>query len=181
MEHRHSVVELVLRDHEQARSLFAGVDVAGTDQLVDTFRHLREALVRHEAAEELVVYPAFRRHVRGANAIADACIEEQAGAEATLAELDRDPEPTEAFRAKLAALRDAVLDHARHEERDVLPALAAALSAAELAQLGERYERAAAMAPTHPHPHLPHTPPANRLLGGVTALIDRVKDALRAA
>lgn len=176
-----SIVDLVLRDHEKAKSLLAGIDVQGTDQLEEYFCSLREELVRHEVAEELVVYPAFRKHVSGADAVATACIAEQSEAEETMASLEDEPADTEAFRARLRELRAAVLEHAQHEERDVLPALSAAIGEAELAELGERYERALRMAPTHPHPHAPDTPPGNRVLGPVAALVDRMRDAMRAA
>jgi hypothetical protein len=46
-------------------------------------------------------------------------------------------------------------------------------------RLGERYKQAKAAAPTHPHPHAPDTPPANVVSGPVTALADRVRDAIR--
>lgn len=174
-------MDLVLRDHERVKSLFAGVDVQGIDQLEEYFCNLREELVRHEVAEELVVYPAFTKHVEGADAVTKACLAEQSTAEETLAELEHETPDTEAFRARLRVLRAAVLEHAAHEERDVLPALANAIGEAELVQLGERYERALQMAPTHPHPHAPDTPPGNKILGPVAALVDKVRDAMRAA
>ncbi len=176
-----TIVDLVLRDHEKVKSLFAGVDVQGTDQLEDYFCNLREELVRHEVAEELVVYPAFRKHVSGADAVADACLAEQSSAEDTMSELEHEQPDTEAFRARLRELRAAVLEHAQHEERDIFPALANAVGEAELVQLGERYERALQMAPTHPHPHAPDTPPGNRVLGPVAALVDRMRDVMHAA
>jgi hypothetical protein len=41
------------------------------------------------------------------------------------------------------------------------------------------YERAQQTAPTHPHPHAPDTPPGNLIVGSMTAVTDRVRDALR--
>ena len=175
------IVSLVLRDHAKAAALLKGIEEQPLAQLADYFCNLRQELVRHEVAEELVVYPALRKHVRGGDQVAAACIEEQSRAEATMAALEDAPTDTETFRAALIALRAEVLAHAEHEERDVLPELASVISHDELRQLGGRYERALAMAPTHPHPHAPDTPPGNRVLGPITALLDRVRDAMRAA
>jgi hypothetical protein len=40
---------------------------------------------------------------------------------------------------------------------------------------------AKATAPTHPHPKAPNQPPGNILLGPIAAIIDRARDAARAA
>jgi hypothetical protein len=88
---------------------------------------------------------------------------------------------SEEFRTGFVALRQAVLDHAAHEEAGALPLLRSSVDADELDRLGGRYETAKASAPTHPHPHAPDSPPGNLLLGPVAAVIDRVRDALRGA
>jgi hemerythrin superfamily protein len=118
----------------------------------DYFCNLREELVRHEVAEELIVYPAFREHVEGAASIADACIAEQSRAEEKLAAMADQDATSPMFRTRLAELRQAVLAHAQHEERDVFPALQRAIDPAELGTLGDRYDKALESAPAHPHP-----------------------------
>jgi hemerythrin superfamily protein len=172
-----NVVQLLLRDHKKAESLLAELDSTTDDQLTDYFAQLREVLVRHEVAEELVVYPAFRKNVEGSDAIADSCIAEQSEAEVKLAALEKADTMGSSFRSQLVGLRQAVLAHAKHEESDVFPALERDTDRSELADLGGRYEKALATAPTHPHPHAPDTPPGNTVLGPVAALVDRVRDA----
>lgn len=173
------VVGLLLADHQKAESLLSRIEATPLDGLEGYFCELREELVRHEVAEEMVVYPAFREHVPGGDAIAESCIREQSEAEATLAGLEKQDAATESFRTQLKELRQAVLAHAKHEEADVFPALLSNVDDNELANLGSRYERALKSAPTHPHPHAPDTPPGNVIAGSLAALVDRVRDAMR--
>lgn len=176
-----NVVTLILADHKKVESLLGQVDSVSLSGMEDYFCQLREDLVRHEVAEEMVVYPAFREHVPGGDAIAESCIQEQSLAEEKLAVLEKEDAASESFRSQLKELRQAVLEHAKHEESEVLPALGTTLDVSELESLGQRYEKAIKAAPTHPHPHAPDTPPANKALGPVAALVDRVRDAMRGA
>lgn len=176
-----SVVELLLRDHQKAERLLGELDSTSDSGLEEYFCRLREELVRHEVAEELIVYPAFRRNVDAGDEIANACIAEQRQAAAALADLEKADIARPSFRMRLEELRGAVLAHAKHEETAVFPVLARATASSELAELGERYEKALAAAPTHPHPHAPTTPPGNVVVGSVEALVDRVRDAMHAS
>jgi hemerythrin superfamily protein len=176
-----SVIELLLRDHRKAEHLLEQLDLTTSNDLAEYFCNLREELVRHEVAEELIVYPAFRKIVQGSDPIADSCIAEQAKAEESLASLEKEDPTSSSFRSGLEELRRAVIAHALHEEADVFPSLQRDTDSAELANLGDRYEKALDSAPTHPHPHAPDTPPANRIMGPMAALVDRVRDAMRHA
>jgi hemerythrin superfamily protein len=175
-----NVIDLLLRDHEKAKNLLNELDSKSDKGLPDYFCNVREELVRHEVAEELIVYPAFRKNVEGGDEIADACIAEQSKAEETLAALENEDMQSGSFRTQLAELRQAVLAHAKHEESAVFPALHTHTDAEQLDELGDRYEKALEAAPTHPHPHAPDTPPGNNVLGPMAALVDRVRDAMRA-
>jgi hemerythrin superfamily protein len=176
-----SVVDLLLRDHHKVEELLGRLDSTSDNALHPYFDELREELVRHEVAEELIVYPAFRKHVDGGDDIADARIAEQAQAEKMLSQMEKQEDDPVVLRGQLAEFRTMVLLHAKHEESDVFPALESDVPQAELTELGNRYEKALSAAPTHPHPNAPDTPPGNMALGPVAALIDRVRDAMRAA
>lgn len=173
------VVELLVRDHRRAELLLITMDVQPTADLDDYFCTLREELVRHEVAEELIVYPAFRKHVPGGDVIAEVCIAEQAAAERAMAALEKVDVMSDIFRVQLEELRRLVLEHAKHEERDVFPALEENLGTEELGRLGDRYENALVSVPTHPHPHTPDTPPGNKVFGPIAAVADRMRDVMR--
>jgi hypothetical protein len=48
----------------------------------------------------------------------------------------------------------------------------------ELVELGAKLEAVKRIAPTRPHPSAPDEPPGDKLLGPVTGLFDRMRDAV---
>ncbi len=175
------VISLLKADHDKVEKLLSRLESTEDSGLVAYFCEVREELVRHEVAEELVVYPAFRRNVPGGDAVAEACIAEQSEAEKALARLEKHENEPLVLRAGLLQLKRDVLGHAEHEEREILPALGAHTKAKDLEALGQRYQKALAAAPTHPHPHAPDTPPGNVVLGPIASVVDRVRDAMKAS
>lgn len=173
------LVKLLLEDHQEVRDLFDRFKEAGEDEWGALFSTLTNHLVRHEVAEEEILYPEVRRALPDGDLLADARITEQSEAEKLLAQLEGMGPGHEDFPTCLARLRLAVLDHASQEERHVFPPLAEALEPDRMNQLGQRYEKAKAAAPTHPHPHAPDKPPGNLILGPVAALVDRLRDVMR--
>lgn len=176
-----SIIGLLLADHKKVEGLLSKIDSIELSKLEDYFCELREELVRHEVAEEMSLYPAVRQYVPEGDAISETAIHEQSLAEEKLATMEKEPASSEAFRSQLKELRTAVLEHARHEETTVFPALSAHRNVEQLEELGERYERALKAAPTHPHPHAPDTPPGNFVAGPVAKLADKMRDAMKKA
>jgi hemerythrin superfamily protein len=142
------------------------------------FWELTNELVRHEVAEEEIVYPEVRKALTNGDQLADARIKEQSEAEELLASMEKAGADDPQFPAQLEKLQQAVLEHAAKEETEVFQPLGQALDAERREQLGRRYEMAKAAAPTHPHPSAPDTPPGNMALGPVAALVDRARDAM---
>ncbi len=173
-----TIIDRMLADHFQIKALFSDVMFVRPENRGDVFCQLVTGIVGHEVAEEVVVYPEVRAAARdGADVIAPR-LHEQATAEQMLADMEAlDPLSPE-FSEAVAELSIAVLRHAEAEERSIFPVLRAHDSSDALFELGERYEKAKRLAPTHPHPHAPDAPPANKVLGPIAALYDRVRDAL---
>lgn len=173
------LIHMLLADHEEAKRLLQGFEGVAADRRDEAFCELTYTLVRHEVAEEEVVYPACRRYVDGGDDLADMRIAEQSKAEELLAEMEKAGVSSAEFPAMFTTLRSEVLAHAEAEEQSVFPELSANVKADELSQLGKRYEMAKKAAPTHPHPHSPDSPPGNLVMGPVAAVVDRVRDAVR--
>jgi hemerythrin superfamily protein len=174
-----TIIDHLTADHQQIKVLFSDVMFVRPENRADAFCQLVTGLVQHEVAEEVVVFPEVRGSSPDAAAVVDARGHEQAEVEQMLAQMEKlDPTNPE-FTAALAELSTAVINHAEAEERGVFPLLRAAEQPDVLFELAARYEKAKQSAPTHPHPHAPDTPPANKILGPVTALFDRVRDAVR--
>jgi hemerythrin superfamily protein len=149
------------------------------DQRESYFCGLVHLLVAHEIAEEQVVYPVVRSDVPNGEAISTARIEEQSEAEKKLAQMEKLDAATPEFATQFAELKAAVLEHAQAEEREVFPLLRQVEDEKKRTQMGARYEKAKASAPSHPHPHAPDTPPGNKMLGPVAALLDKARDAVK--
>ena len=173
------IVDLLSQDHEEAKQLLEEITGAAPGARKDLFWELVPALVRHEVAEEVVVYPTIRSEAPDGDAEVEPRLKEQRQAEEMLASMENlDPESDE-FGQKLNQLRDDVLEHAQAEEQHIFPLLRALEHEEERAQLGARYEKAKASAPTHPHPNAPDTPPGNKVLGPVAAFADKLRDAAK--
>jgi hemerythrin superfamily protein len=158
------VIELLLADHEQAKALLGRFDHTEPTERAAYFYEVVTALVRHEVAEERVVYPIIRHAVPGGEQEAKARIAEQSEVEKLL-----------------VTLRRAVLDHAGAEEATTFPLLGQMEDDESRLALGGLYELAKAKAPSHPHPHAPQTPPGDVIFGVVASLFDKARDAVRGA
>lgn len=175
------IVALLAADHEEVKSLFSKTTAAPPDSRDDSFCHLVSELVKHEVAEEIVVYPTVRSDAPNGDAVVNPRLVEQSEAEEKLASMEKMNVSSPEFSTQLRELQDAVLEHAAAEEEKIFPLLQSLEPANVRSELGERYEKAKATAPTHPHPHAPDTPPANKVLGPMAALFDKARDAARRA
>ena len=165
-------------DHDHIKSLFRRLDDAGHNRGADLFWELTNELVRHEVAEETIVFPVARDLVGNGERLVNARAKEQAEAEELLAQMEREGPDSDDFPVHLRQLESAVLEHADKEERLVFEPLGAALEPERSKQLGEVYAAAKSIAPTHPHPSVPNTAAANLVAGPVAALVDRTRDAM---
>lgn len=173
------IVDLLLEDHAQAKELLDKISSAAPDNREDLFWGLVPALVQHEVAEEVVVYPTVRSDAPDGEHEVEPRLKEQAEAEELLADMEKLDRNSAEFTQKLEKLRDGVLEHAEAEEQNIFPLLRALEDPERRVQLGARYEKAKSAAPTHPHPNAPDTPPGNKVLGPVAALFDRTRDAVK--
>jgi len=173
------VVELLLADDQQTKAILNRFEQIAPSERASYFFEVVTELVRHEVAEEHVVYPIIRHATPGGRQEAEARIAEQAKAEELLAEMEKLDASSAEFATKFAALRQAVLDHASSEEASTFPLLKEMEDDESRLALAGRYEHAKAKAPTHPHPHVPDSPPGNLVLDPVAALFDKARGALR--
>lgn len=178
-ENREDVIALLHRQHEQIRELFSEVEVAKGDRRQDLFRKLVRQLAVHETAEEEVVHPEVQRLQEGERVV-QARIGEERRAKELLSTLDELGPDAEGFDTLLIQLRDDVLAHAEHEEREEFPLLRKAHGPERLQAMAATVRVAEAIAPTRPHPGV-ETAAENLLLGPPVAIMDRARDAIRKA
>jgi hemerythrin superfamily protein len=173
------VVDLLLRQHREIRSLFARLETAAEDQREDLFHQLVALLAVHETAEEEVVHPRARR-AEGGEPVVEARLGEEHRAKELLSSLSDMGPKAEGFDTLLLQLRDDVLAHANHEEQEEFPRLRRDCSADELRGMALAVRAAEALAPTRPHPGV-ESAAANLLLGPPLAIMDRARDLIRSA
>jgi len=136
-------------------------------------------LAAHETAEEEVVHPLARTLPGGGgDAIVDDRLDEERQAKETLKSLISGGVDADGFDTGIILLRDAVLTHARYEERYEFPLLRQHVPAERLRSLATAVRSAEATAPTRPHPSA-QSAKGNLAAGPALAVIDRVRDALR--
>jgi hemerythrin superfamily protein len=175
-----NVVDLLRRQHETIRRLFAKVERHTGKAREDAFEQLRCLLAVHETAEEEVVHPFARRTIGNGDRIVNARLKEEKEAKALLQELERCGRDSPEFESLLRRLRKAVEAHAEHEEQVEFPELLSRSTPEMLRTMVAAVEAAEAIAPTHPHPGV-ESPMKNVLIGPVAAVIDRTRDAIHRA
>jgi hypothetical protein len=168
------VVDFLASQHEQIKSLFAKTLSASGDSREKAFVDLRRLLAVHETVEEEIVHPRAKRKIANGEAVVGQRLEEEHEAKTELEKLDVD---SVEFTRLLTELRDAVLDHAEHEEKDEFARLGHELSSAELETMGRAAKLAEAIAPTRPHAGI-ESQVANLVAGPFAAMLDRARDAI---
>ena len=171
------VVDFLVSQHEQIKSLFAQTLSASGKAREEAFIELRRLLAVHETAEEEVVHPRAKRKVSNGAAVVDKRLQEEHEAKTVLQKLEKLDVESEEFTRLLTELRDAVVDHAQHEEQDEFTQLGQELSSDELERMGRAAKLAEAIAPTRPHAGV-ESQAANLAAGPFAAMLDRARDAI---
>jgi hypothetical protein len=175
------VVDLLLDQHARVEELFVLAAGAEGEAKRDAFDDLVHLLAVHETAEEEVLHPLARTlPSAGGDAMVDDRLAEERQAKEMLTALIEGGVGADGFDDALLLLRDAVLMHARHEERYEFPHLRQHVPAERLVALAAAIRAAEAVAPTRPHPGA-ESATANAVLGLPLAVVDRVRDAVRRA
>lgn len=173
------LIQLIRDDHAEFRDLLARMETASPDERRELFQTLVGELARHEASEESLVHSTLRDEAPGGQGVAEQVLAEESEAESLLARMEKMDATSPEFMEAFATLRDDVLAHAEHEEREEHPRLRETLSEARLQELAEAWTTLKGRAPTRPHPHTPQTPEVRAAVGPVAAVFDRARDAAR--
>jgi hemerythrin superfamily protein len=173
------VVDLLLAQHARIEELFLLVTGGAGQTRKDAFDDLVRMLAVHETAEEEVIHPLGRTLPGGDAMVADRLAEERQAKELLQALVEAGVED-DGFDEAVLLLRDAVLEHARYEERYEFTRLRQHLPPDRLRGLAATVRAAEAFAPTRPHPGT-ESATANLVAGPSLAIVDRVRDAVRRA
>ncbi|HET6530827.1 MAG TPA: hemerythrin domain-containing protein [Actinoplanes sp.] len=170
-----SVVDVIADQHRELLSL--------CDRMIgDRSRAVADVVIatlsRHLSAEEQYLYPAVRRTVPDGDTIADRELAEDRDLLIVLTNLDGVRPDDARFDELAEAVIAAVRRHVEVDESELLPLLTQMVTVEDLIRIGNRIETAEEAAPTRPHPGTPSTPPWNKVVDPVVAVVDKARDAV---
>jgi len=182
-EQPHNVIDILTKDHREVEQMFQELESlrgatgeAERGRRKDLAEQVTIELIRHSVAEEAEVYPVVAKKVSESEA--ERSKHEHAEAEETMNRLEGLQPDDAAFDSELATLMREVREHVKEEEGEVFPQMRKVFSDDELVELGMKVASVKQMAPTRPHPAAPDGPPGDKILGPVTGLLDRMRDAV---
>jgi hemerythrin superfamily protein len=175
------VVRFLKDQHNLIKDLFEEVfSASDTKAREQAFVNLRQLLAVHETAEEMVVHPSARREIADGDQIVDSVLKEEHEAKEMLSNLESLDVDSKEFLDELTKFRDAVINHAEHEETDEFDKLARELSSDDLGRMAKAVVAAEAIAPTRPHAGV-ESAKANFAVGPFASMLDRARDLIGSA
>jgi len=175
------VVKYLKDQHNLIKDMFEEVLSASETKARETaFIDLRKLLAVHETAEEMVVHPRARREIADGDGIVDARLEEEHKAKEQLSKLESMDIGSKEFIDELTKFRDAVIDHAEHEENEEFNKLGNKLDADDRERMVKAVQAAEAIAPTRPHAGV-ESAKMNFAAGPFASMLDRARDLLKQA
>jgi len=176
-----TISDAIKKDHQEIKE-YADNIRAATDNDTQTRwqNQFTWELARHSIAEELVVYPAFAKHL-GAKGqeMADKDRAEHLSVKEALKKFQNLKPANSDFLPTLEALMNDLNAHITEEENDDLPALESAIQTAESESIAKSFGRTKAFVPSRSHPSAPDKPPFETVVGLMTAPIDHLADLFR--
>lgn len=175
-------LDLLVEQHRQVETLFeqfGELSDRPSQRKTDIVRDIITHLVRHAEIEEQIFYPAVREDIPDVVDDVDEGLEEHHAVELLLWELDHLGPEVERYDAKVKVLIEQVRHHVQEEEQELFPQVAEAMDESRRRRLGAAMEQAWEHAPERPHPLSPDTPPANVLISGPAAVVDRLVNLVR--
>lgn len=170
-----SAVDVITGQHRELLALCERLTADRRREVADV---MIATLSRHLSAEEQYLYPAVRRTVPDGEAITARELAEDHDLLVTLRELDGVRPDDARFDRLAGAVTEAVRRHVEADASELLPLLEQMVPVEDLIRVGNRIETAAEAAPTRPHPATPATPPWNKVVDPVVAVVDKARDAV---
>jgi hemerythrin-like domain-containing protein len=137
---RGDAIQVLRRQHDEARKLFQALAVAQGDARRTTFLRLADALAAHATVEERLLYPELSRLGETGDLTRDA-VEEHLDMKRLLADMLETRLSDEVFDAKCRVLEDEVTRHVAEEEAILLPRAQKLVGRQRMAELGAEIER----------------------------------------
>jgi hypothetical protein len=167
------IVDVLAEEHAALRTLAGPVGASDDDGTA--YLAWSDRVIRHEIAEELVVYPVLLRY-DGGMAVVDSRLDDQSDIERQLVALGREVAGTARFRMGAARLVLGHLSHLEREDSQVLPILASRVGRRRRVDLGRRFRQVQQVAPLHQLPEGIRIPTGRTVVDRTSALSVWLRD-----
>ena len=149
------VLDVLRADHARIRACLGDIGAGPPSGVPEHRVRVKERLVvacsKHEALEEMILWPDVEHRLAQGAALASAGCGQEELATALLEDLDGTPVSSAAFPTLLGEVASSLRRHMTFEEHEVFPSLSRSLSGEEAATLARRVDAARRLAPTRPH------------------------------
>ena len=126
------------------------------------------------------MHPRARHEIADGDEIVDARLKEEHQAKEQLSKLESMDVASKEFIDELTKFRDAVIDHAEHEENEEFNKLERKLDSDDRERMAKAVLAAEAIAPTRPHAGV-ESAKMNFAAGPFASMLDRARDLLKQA
>ncbi|KAK2766810.1 hypothetical protein FQN54_006124 [Arachnomyces sp. PD_36] len=174
------ISDTIKSDHREIEEYYKKITNSNDeDEIVRYQNQFVWELARHSIGEELVVYPAFEKHLSEGKEMADRDRSEHLTVKEYLKKFQNMTPTDPNFSTTLNELMNNLSKHIKEEESDDLPKLENALAKNDSEALSTSFGRTKAFVPSRSHPSAPDKPPFETAVGLLTAPIDHVADMFR--
>jgi Hemerythrin HHE cation binding domain len=172
-------IDELLEEHDRIHVLFDSLFVADADDRPSKLEDLVGSIVKHEVAEEVVVYPVAQQTGAAGYEVCETRLSEHHALDLQLLDLEGLDVGSAKFETLLVEIERAVHLHTAYEELTLLEPLRWAVPDEQLVELRRQYEAVRIAAPSHPYPDGDPTVLTRRtsVRAGLLALLRRVRDA----
>ncbi|KAL4908616.1 hypothetical protein BDW74DRAFT_175299 [Aspergillus multicolor] len=171
----------IAQDHAEIKAIYERIiETASRNEQIRYQNLFVWELARHAVGEELVVYPAFEKHVQYVGAgLATKDREEHQAVKEQLKHFQQLDPSNDAFIPTLKSLMADLSAHMKEEESQDLVMLEGTLSEHDSQALSKAFNRTKIFVPSRAHPGSPNKPPFETAVGLLTAPFDQVADLFR--
>ncbi|GAB1320979.1 hypothetical protein MFIFM68171_11189 [Madurella fahalii] len=176
-----SITAAIINDHRELEECYDEVvNSSDQDRRQRYGNQFTWELARHSVGEELVLYPAFERHMGSVgHQIAETDRKDHHEIKELLKEFQNMKSKDTNYVPKITELWCKLEGHIKDEEDYDLPALEEKLSPDASKSMAKSFERTKSFAPSRSHPSAGEHPPFETVMGLLTAPIDRLADLFR--
>ncbi|MBY0462317.1 MAG: hemerythrin domain-containing protein [Alphaproteobacteria bacterium] len=135
-----NILDLLKTDHNKVKEIISTLCETSNTAIktqLKLFNTLKEELELHEKIEEIIFYPALKKHQETKDLVLEA-FEEHHVIDLILEELEKTEPKEENWKPKLTVLKENLEHHIKEEENDLFPKTKKVLDQTTLNEMGEK-------------------------------------------